>query len=337
MVNQEKNWDELIASFLKGEASPEEAMEVNDWINQSSENRSLYLELAEVYAFTHNQNSFSPNAEDNVWKKIQNNTVNKQVKKVYLHQKNIILGLAALLVLALITTTIWLNRTENNELSSGVKKHELKKETESQTLVAVNGSKTFNLADDSKVNLEKGSELVLAKDFNKKDRILSLKGSGEFHVVHNENKPFILSVNKLKIIDVGTIFRVKSAVDTIKIIVDEGAVELRLNNQLIAMSAGDSAFYVIQQDFISLYSGKKARKNKVFEFDGTSLKEVVSVLSEFFERPIVIKDEAIAACPLTVRFKNENLMTILEVIKELMDIQIVNNNQVIELYGKGCN
>ena len=163
-----------------------------------------------------------------------------------------------------------------------------------------------------------------------------MKGSGEFHVIHNEQKPFVLSVEKLKIVDLGTIFRVLSAKDTVKIVVDEGTVELRLNNQLLRMEAGDSAFYVIKSDFISRYDKKRERKNKVFEFDGTSLREVAEILSEFYEQQIVIRDKAIENCKLTVRFSNEDLVTILDVIQELMDIKVVKNNNVIELYGQGC-
>lgn len=196
---------------------------------------------------------------------------------------------------------------------------------------------TVALSDQTTIHLKAGSKLELSPEYNRKNRSLKLKGSGEFHVIHNEQKPFVLSVEKLKIVDLGTIFRVVSSADTVKIIVDEGKVELRLNNQLIKMAAGDSAFYVIKSDFISRYDTKKERKNKVFEFDGTSLKEVAEILSEFYEQPITIKDKAIENCKLTVRFSNENLITILDVIQELMDIKAVKNNQVIELYGKGCN
>ncbi len=338
MVENDSHIEILIAAFLRGEAGPEKAMQVQDWVNYSAENKQHFLELEKLYTLTHKESSFDTSNIDGSWTKISKKTVKESVRTIHFNRNKFLLALAAILVLALLTTTFWLNKTGSSTISSGTKTMNNKEiEKLSRTLMAVSGVESFTLSDKSNIKLSKGSRLVLDKNFNRKDRVLQLEGSGEFQVVHDETKPFILSVNKLKIIDIGTLFRVESNPDTVKIVVDEGAVELRLNGQVILMNAGDSAFYVIQKDFISRYSKKKDRKNKVFEFDGTSLKEVASILSEFFERPIFIKDKEIESCTLTVRFKNENLMTILDVIKELMDIEVVNNNQVIELYGKGCN
>ncbi len=338
MVDTNNHIETLIVTFLRGYASPEEAMLLQQWINASEENKQIFTQFEKLYSVTHNSESFDISLKENIWRSIKEITVKQEVKLIHFNRNQFVFALVAVLTLAFITTTIWFNNSVKKEVLSVVKTFEIKKnEVQNRTLVAVNGLESFTLSDLSNIKLSKGSKLIFDKNFNQKDRMLELKGSGEFQVVHDEEKPFILTVHKLSIIDIGTLFRVESNPDTVKIVVEEGAVELRLNGQIISMNAGDSAFYLIKKDFISQYSRKKERKNKVFEFDGTSLKEVVSILSEFFERPIVIKDKALETCPLTVQFKNESLVTILDIVKELMDIKIVNNNQVIELYGKGCN
>src|SRR5882724_1597917 len=42
--------DSLLAKFLSGDASPEEAMMVNDWIGTSSENKLQYQQLEKAWA-----------------------------------------------------------------------------------------------------------------------------------------------------------------------------------------------------------------------------------------------------------------------------------------------
>jgi ferric-dicitrate binding protein FerR (iron transport regulator) len=88
---------------------------------------------------------------------------------------------------------------------------------------------------------------------------------------------------------------------------------------------------------ISRYKSPSDRIDHTFVFDGTSLKEVASVLSAFFNRKIVIVDKEIEDCPLSVTFKNENLATILDIIKELMDVRVSYKNDTIGIYGTECN
>ena len=146
-----------------------------------------------------------------------------------------------------------------------------------------------------------------------------------------------MKVRGLEVFDIGTIFRIKNNGDTVKVSVDEGEVELRLNGKIISVTAGDSAFYLVSKQVISRYKKPKDRKDHTFVFDGTTLKEVATILSEFYNRKIVVVDKEIEDCPLSVTFKNESLVTILDIIKELMDVHIMHKNDTIEIYGSGCN
>ena len=194
----------------------------------------------------------------------------------------------------------------------------------------------YTLEDDSKVTLQPGSKLTIPADFNENNRSLSLEGSGSFEVIHDENNPFVLSVGELEIYDLGTIFHVDRNGDTVKVSVDEGIVELNINGQNLALEEGDSAFYLVSQQVIKEYAAPTAREDVVFEFDGTSLSEVTEILSAFFKRDIEIKNPALETCPVSVTFKNEALATILEIIAELLDINIVQNKKTIEIYGESC-
>lgn len=74
-----------------------------------------------------------------------------------------------------------------------------------------NGSRTrISLPDGSTVWLNAGSKLVYDKDFDSKQREVSLTGEGYFDVVKNPDKPFIIHAGKVDIKVLGTLFNVKS-------------------------------------------------------------------------------------------------------------------------------
>lgn len=74
-----------------------------------------------------------------------------------------------------------------------------------------NGSRTrINLPDGSVVWLNAGSKLVYDKNFDSKQREVTLTGEAYFDVVKNPDKPFIIHAGKMDIKVLGTLFNVKS-------------------------------------------------------------------------------------------------------------------------------
>lgn len=325
--------EELIARYLKGEATPEQAMELEDWKSEHPDNRMVFTSMEHVYAASHQQDRFvEPNVKQ-VLQELQSKRKPGKVRPMWLNAR-VITGAAAVAILAFLLG-IWWNQAPKEV--NYVKNNTGQEQDKETILKAGNGINTFTLTDSSRVQLSKGSELILAADFNTNGRRAKLKGSGTFEVIHDENNPFVISVEKLEVVDIGTVFNINRRGDTVKVMVSEGAVELRLNGKVLDVAAGDSAFYVISTQLIDRYPTPKARQGKVFVFDGTSLREVASTLSQFFGRKIVVIDDAIADCPLSVTFKDEDLATILDVIKELLDVKIISNKDLIGIYGSGCN
>lgn len=112
---------------------------------------------------------------------------------------------------------------------------------------------------------------------------------------------------------------------------------MKLGDEDIRLIEGDSAFYVAKEAIIKKYEKPAARKDKVFEFDGMPLEDVTKVLSAFYKKDIVIMNDAIKNCELSVTFKNESLSIILNIIQELMDLEVKYNNNQYEIYGDECN
>ncbi|MFK7787262.1 MAG: FecR family protein [Crocinitomicaceae bacterium] len=335
MLNTREEIDALIVRYLNGEAGPDEAMLLEDWKHDRPENNDYFLQLEKAHATMYGNETYVASSKGSAWKVIENE-IGTTTKVIPLWKRPLfIVSLAAAAIIALVVVTQVLNPDDTDPLAEDA---ETKKSLTEQNNViyASNQVAYYTLKDDSKVTLQPGSKLNIPKDFNENNRLLSLEGSGTFEVIHDEENPFILSVGELEIYDLGTIFHVDKIGDTVKVSVDEGIVEMKINGQHLALEEGDSAFYLISERLIKEYEEPSARKDVVFDFDGTSLSEVMDVLSKFFKREIVITNPELNECEVSVTFKNETLATILDIIAELLDITIIQNNKTIEIHGESC-
>ncbi len=336
MLNSKEEIDALIVSYLNGEANPDEAMQLEDWKREHADNEAYFLELEKAHAKTYGSEVFAVGSKGSAWKVIEHEIT--KAKVIPLWKKPLfVVSLAAAAIIALIVVTNVFSPSEEDPIAHDDKVNEKKELEERENIIyASNKVAYYTLKDDSKVTLQPGSKLTIPKDFNKKNRSLTLDGSGTFEVIHDEKNPFVLMVEDLEIYDLGTIFHVDQIGDTVKVSVDEGVVELRVNGQKKALEKGDSAFYLVSQKVIKEYAEPSAREDIVFEFDGTSLSEATEILSAFFKRKIEIKNPALGECTVSVTFKNESLATILDIISELLDITIIQNKKTIEIYGESC-
>lgn len=332
MVEKESNIDDKIVSFLKGEASPEVAMEVMDWREENTLNRLHFSEMEKTFQATHFGQKFKKPNLEKAWKNIQ---PKKQAKVIPLQTVLWLTSIAACLAVAI--TLYFQSQLEDPSILQAKGDTTIEEAESLGRFIAANDQIDFRLADESKITLGANSQVILDKDFNTTSRALTLIGSARFTVQHDETKPFVVKVKDLIVEDLGTVFDIKTQNDTIKVVVLEGEVQLRKNGQILIVAAGDSAYYLINKKLIEQYSDQQQRQDKVFQFQGTKLKDVAQTLSDFYGRKIVIVDQAIENCPVTVTFKNENVFTILDILSELLDVQIKRENNQIKIYGKGCN
>ncbi|MDX2361476.1 MAG: FecR domain-containing protein [Crocinitomicaceae bacterium] len=335
MVRKREDMEALIALYLKGEASPEQAIELEDWRSENEENASLYKEFEKVYSQVQGTESFKTPDVDLAWEKV-NALTREETKVVPLwRNRQFYAGIAAVAVVAFLIGSFWGNSGIDNPIV-GVNEDGDSLIVQPTVLTAQNDVASFTLIDNSKVDLQPGSELKIMSGFNESGRNLELTGSGTFEVIHDEEQPFTISVEGLQVVDIGTVFDITTSKDTVKIVVKEGAVELWLNDEVLDVAAGDSAFYLISQQLVSRFKVPSSHQDKVFQFNGTKLHEVAIILGDYFDRKIVVMDDEIKDCLVTVTFKNESLATILDIVKELLDIKIVRNEDIIGIYGEGC-
>ena len=91
--------------------------------------------------------------------------------------------------------------------------------------------RTFILPDKTRVILNAASELVLAEDFGKTERSVTLTGEAFFEVSHNKNLPFLVNTHNFQVKVLGTKFNVKAyPQEPNEATLIQGSIELHLNN-----------------------------------------------------------------------------------------------------------
>jgi ferric-dicitrate binding protein FerR (iron transport regulator) len=201
--------DMLITRFFSGEVLPEEALELDDWVNRSPENRSYFTQYSIIFEATFDITS---NDRNNAWRNII-----VAIDREHGDRRSKIInwrlsGIAASVIL-IISIGLLINKFNKNDPGEIVHKAE-----------AV--SKEIVLKDNSEVIVSPHSSISIDKGYGVRNRKITLNGSAMFSVIHNPSLALIVDVNTFHIKDIGTRFSVVTAPmsDTIFISVTDGRI-----------------------------------------------------------------------------------------------------------------
>lgn len=322
---EKHDFEALIVRYLEGNATPEEAMLLEDWKQSSPENQKQFDHYQRLFL----KDNLTDIDVDSAWKRVSKQISGKSRIVSFTDWRYWAVAAAAILVIALIVPALYNSGSE----TIGKGKITVAVEPEKENILyAKNGIQNYTLTDSSVVELKSGSSLELSENFENGERRAKLKGSGRFTVVHDEKHPFVIDVEGLEVYDIGTIFDISTNKDTVKVVVLEGAVELRKDGQLLAMEEGDSAFYLISQRLIKEYPTRESLSGITQTFDGASFSEIVSHLSEFFNVHMSIMDESLKTVRLKVSFDDAGLAEVIMILEAIMDIRTVRSTGKIEFY-----
>lgn len=310
--------DALISKYLLGEASPEEAMHLEDWRNASPENETMYQESLRSMGLVEQVVS-----ADSAWNKIRPQ-INKQAVIIPLYKRaafRIAAGIALLITIGL----TWFLMDGSPE--------------QQRLFAAESNAKNVQLSDGTSIRIAQHSSIELKDGYGTNHRHLVLKGSGYFTVKHDEQKPFVIDAGPLHIKDLGTKFDVKQSDDTIYVRVDEGTVMLYDNSGLkITLKASQSAYYVISTGDMELEieTHMPNTSGKTFVFDNQRLETVVTRLNQVYGSDVRIASPAVKNCLITVQFKDEELELVLDIIAETLSLTVEKEGTIYWLRGETC-
>lgn len=105
-------------------------------------------------------------------------------------------------------------------------------------VTAAGEARTLALSDGSRITMNGGSALVLDRDDPRRAELKS--GEAQFTVAHDTGSPFTLTVGDQRIVDVGTVFNVRSSHHGLQVEVAEGAVRYEDGVTRLRLNAGDT-------------------------------------------------------------------------------------------------
>ena len=302
---------QLLGKYLSGEATPDEAIAINDWLAIPGK-REEFEQIARTWQlFTGTVHRLPVVAEE--WTKLQTVLPAPEKKPLFSHY-----FMAALLTGILVALSIWYTHTAP-----------VKWQYTSEGIVR------SKLPDSSAIVINKGSKIGYTANFNKKDRLVLLDGECFFDVTPDKDKPFIIHTDKLSIEVIGTSFNVRKEGNVIEVTVKTGKVKMYTDEHTLIVSAGQTGIY-------ETLSGKLSLKDTIdenllgyatgdFYFRDMSLQEIAHYLENAFDVKIIIDDDQLLQSRMSAHFKKRSFNYIMDLIAATLDLQYDIKGNIIHL------
>lgn len=202
------------------------------------------------------------------------------------------------------------------------------------------GKSLVTLPDGTIVHLNAKSSLTYSQDFGRNDRKVALNGEGFFEVKKDTEKKFTVGTGYMDITVLGTKFNVYAyeAKDIVEMSLVEGSVNvttLRSPYQSIRVKPNEKVVYNKRTgDLLHEWTSNKMETswmNKELVFRGERLEDVFRCLSRKFAVTFSVDDETLLNDVYTGTFDDENVESIMRVLKYHYNFKYTNEDGVISI------
>jgi ferric-dicitrate binding protein FerR (iron transport regulator) len=322
--------DNLIVRYLSGEATAEEAMELDDWRQMSAGNEKYFQQYCFVNEKVMLANVSRKWDVDTAWLKLQTKLFGKAKRLIFrpIHW----VGVAAAALLLFVSVTYILRQSVSKSVS-----------VQTVAIASADSVCQKQLSDHSKIVLNRNSEIRYSDDFGKTNRTLALTGEAFFEVAHDAEKPFVVNAEGTVIRDIGTSFNINAFRDSswVKVYVESGEVRFFTEKDSgLVLVAGEMGMY---NKTTGQFSKKRMVERNVlsyktmkFEFNNTCLSEICKTLAEAYHLKIELDSPDLARLKMSVSFDNEKIEQVLNIISETLDLSYVKteNGYLLKSSGK---
>ncbi len=328
MEKEKEITDELIGKYITGNATPEEAIALHEWMEQA-DNEQYYRDFESAWNAMNGQKKIRTSDKIPGWNKVAEQ-LPRQVKIKSFYSNRMFLRAAAALVIILITSAIAFYFSKQSIPPVEQITHKTIEQIE--------------LPDQSLVTMSKESKIVYQSEFNGNTRELTLEGEAFFKITPDKNKPFIIHTPSADIKVVGTSFNVISRNGQLEVSVVEGKVLVQSTGKQGAeekyLEAGSSGTINKSTQSIEIKNSVNVNEmgyaTHLFLFKNTSLAEVFRTIENQTPYSITISNKAIENCKLTATFENASVENILSLVAETLDLAVTKDGQTFVLQGRGC-
>ncbi len=333
-----KDFNNLITRKLSGELTPEQERDFQKLLRNDSERESLFQELQKIWNSAGSAVEGEQYNLDAEWDLMQDLIPNlkqeSQVKQSEVKTRSLLYytyRVAAMLLLGLI---IGLGLTYGTRMLYN------------QQIIAWDQPVDVILEDGTLITINRDSRIRFKKKFASDERKVFLKGEAWFDVASDPASPFVIDAGSALVEVLGTSFNVNAYRENpvVEITVESGVVALtskQEKQEQIVLKAGNSGKYNKQRKELELIQSSNPNqiswKTRELYFDGSSLQEVVDLINQVYDAHLVISNDALASCQITVTFKDQSLDAILNVLESTLDLEILQVGNQFRLEGSGCN
>jgi len=316
-----ENITEKLASYLSNELDADEMKQVEVWIDASSQNKAIYENLKRVWADS--TELAVPELDMNEsWERLSRKIDKKDTpgKVIKLNSWLKVAATVSVLIIStyFIYTSLYLEK--------------------SVSIVALENDLEYQLPDQSKIKLGKGSSIHFKKSFGTTNRNLELKGTAYFEVKRDTVNPFSIKTGNTLTRVLGTSFILSqdSLNDRIILSVLTGKVSFSIpeTNENI-LEKGQSA---IATDSISLSDDPNLSSwyTRKLQFKGTAASKVLESLTYVYGIQLLDTDRILKSCALTAEIENMPIHEVLELLEFTWNVHFEKSGNGYKITGTGC-
>ena len=322
---------EQILDFLTGELSPAGMESLQQWIAASDKNRRYFEEMKAVWQAAGSIDASETYHSEEAWQKLtfrqpersysdrRRESVNPVVsgtKRIIMRTLRVAAAVAIIFTGGALAGYFVLKPAIDRE-------KELTMLSESKcTMVVPPGSKTeITLPDGTQAWLNSAGTLTYDAMFNRKERVVYLKGEAYFEVSKDQLRPFIVKTNSVSVEALGTKFNVKAYPDDDYVVATllEGSIRVSSPTQSAMVAPNEKLKFSKSDGQFTKIALADADRNISWiagqlSFERERLEDIAKMLERMYSIQILFSSENLKDIRFSGTLKNNNLENVLQVI-----------------------
>lgn len=329
MKNEIQINDELIAKYLTGGASPDEAIALNDWLADPA-NQLYFKRLQHTWNATLPSKSPRSIELEKAWsevdvkrKRIPSDLITKDTTSYRFPKIAFRIAASVILVLAFGLVIYF----SSNRVSGTIR------------ISSTDSLRHYKFADNSTVVLHQNSTISFPETFDKNLREVQLtEGEAFFEVAPNTEAPFIIHTKMANIKVIGTEFNVVLSSNSLQVSVAQGKVMVYSATDSIYLGPGNNASFGSEASTKIQLSDPNAWAYATHKliFKDTPLSDVFRYVEKAKLCSIKLHNKDIGNCKLTATFDNVSTDYMLTLISEALNLTVTRNDNIFTVGGEGC-
>jgi transmembrane sensor len=324
MKMTKKHFEALLDKYLHGSASPDEIKLLDQFFDSYREHNGDVRTVSEEI-------------KAEIFHSIQSSVC--EPKKIFAKPAiSVLLRVAAIISFFVVASYFLYGRFERNLEPAtqplAVKLKELR---------TLKGQKLeVKLSDGSRIRLNTNTKISYPEKFANEKREVILEGEAYFEIAHDSIRPFIVHTAHATTRVLGTSFNVLSGPQATAITLVEGKVNVSLpNGQEATLTPNLQATIVREAKQIETHEVDVSKfvgwKDNTLYFNNNTVREAFTIIENWYNVDIDVKDEQLLNCVITSKYQNESLENVLNSFRFILKMDFTINGQQVIVSGKGCS